>query len=82
VDEPDALDAEMSVLSKFVVKRCRDVLEEDDLLGKSSDSELNDRDAAVTKEGKSYDEEADNDSTAHNSICSKYNSHVIENYEI
>lgn len=56
-DEPDALDAELSVLSKFVVKRRRDVLEEDDLLlGKSSDCDLNDGDAAVTEEGKSYNE--------------------------
>ena len=56
-DEPDALDAELSVLSEFVVKRCRDVLEENDLLlCKSSDSDLNDGDAAVTKERKSYDE--------------------------
>ena len=56
-DEPNALDAELSVLSKFVVKRCRNVLEEDDLLlCKSSDSDLNDGDAAVTKERKSYNE--------------------------
>ena len=56
-DEPDALDAELSILSKFVVKRCRNVLEEDDLLlCKSSDSDLNDGDAAVTEEWKSYNE--------------------------
>ncbi len=71
MDEPDALDADISVL-----------VEDDLLLGKSSDSDLNDRDAAVTKEGKSYDEEADNDSTTHNYISSKYNCRVIENYEI
>ena len=56
-DEPNALYAEFPVFSKFVVKRCRDVLEEDDLLlCKSSDSDLNDGDAAVTKARKSYDE--------------------------
>ena len=39
------------------MKRRRDVLEEDDLLlGKSSDCDLNDRDAAVTEERKSYNE--------------------------
>ena len=56
-DEPDALDAEFSVLSKFVMKRGRNVLEKNDLLlGKSSNRDLNDGDTAVTKERKSYDE--------------------------
>lgn len=45
------------------MKRCRDVLEENDLLlGKSSDSDLNDRDTAVTKEGESNDEVEERDS--------------------
>ena len=39
------------------MQRCSDVLEEDDLLlCKSSDCDLNNGDTAVAKEGKSYDE--------------------------
>ena len=71
-DEPDALDAELSVLSKFVVKRRRDVLEEDDLLlGKSSNSDLNDGDAAVTEERKSYDEVEERDPAIDQEECYK-----------
>lgn len=52
------------------MKRCRDVLEEDDLLlGKSSDSDLNDRDAAVTKEGESNDEVEERDSAVDQEEC-------------
>lgn len=56
-DEPDALDAEFSVLSELVVQRCCDVLEKNDLLlCKSSDCDFYDRDSAVTKERETYDE--------------------------
>ena len=53
---PYLADVETAVLAELVVKRCRDVLEGDDLLfGKPSDRDLEDRDAAVTDERKSYD---------------------------
>ena len=71
-NEPDALDAELSVLTKFVVKRSCDVLEEDDLLlCKSSDSDLNDRYAAVAKERKSYDEVEERYSAVDQEECDK-----------
>ena len=54
------------------MKRRCDVLEEDDLLlGKSSDSDLNDGDTAVTKEGKSYDEVEERDSAVDQEECDK-----------
>ena len=60
--EPDLLYAELSVLAELVVKRSCNVLEENDLLlGKSSDSYLNDGDTAVAEEGKSYNEVEERD---------------------
>ena len=53
---PDLADVEAAVLAQFVMKGRRDVLEGDDLLlCESSDSDLEDRDAAVTDEGETYD---------------------------
>ena len=52
--EPYLLYAELSVLAELVVKRSRNVLEENYLfLCKSSDRDLNDGDASVTEEGQS-----------------------------
>ena len=52
------------------MKRSCDVLEEDDLLlCKSSDSDLNDRDSAVTKERKSYDEVEERNSAVDQEEC-------------
>ena len=61
--EPYLLYAELSVLAELVVKRSRNVLEENYLLlCKSSDRDLNDGDASVTEERKAYDEVKERDS--------------------
>lgn len=59
---PDFLNFEAAVLAQLVVKGSRDVLERDYLLlRKSSDSDLEDRDAAVTDERETYDEISEGD---------------------
>jgi len=70
--EPDLLYAELPVLAELVVKGSRNVLEENDLLlCKSSDSDLNDGDSSVAEEWKSYDEVEERDPAIDQEECDK-----------